>query len=276
MTDQYAVIGNPIVQSKSPIIHAAFAAQTGQDIEYRALEAPADGFAAVVDAFRQRGGRGMNVTTPFKLDAFGYATIYCERARLAGAVNCLRFDGSRVEAENFDGLGLLRDVEANLGVAVRGKRVLLLGAGGAVRGALLPFLEADPAALVVANRTQAKAQALGDEFGTHGALAAAGYDALPGAGRFDLVLNATSASLRREMPAIPTSVFGRQTVAYELAYGKGLTPFLCFARDAGVTRLHDGVGMLVEQAAEAFVWWRGVRPDTRRVIEALTVPLTPS
>ena len=253
MTDQYAVIGNPIAQSKSPIIHAAFAASTQQDLEYRAIEAPADGFAAAVDAFRKQGGRGMNVTAPFKLDAFAYATALRERARLAGAVNCLKFDGDRVEAENFDGTGLRRDVEHNLGCRLRGKRVLLLGAGGATRGAMLPFLEAGPTALVVANRTKGKADALGREFGERGPLATMGADQLPDAGTFDIVLNATSASLRAELPAIPASVFKPDTLAYELAYGKGLTPFLRFARECGVVRLHDGVGMLVEQAAEAFL-----------------------
>lgn len=273
MTDQYAVIGNPIAQSKSPIIHAAFAAATGQDLSYRALEAPVDGFAAAVDAFRQAGGRGMNVTAPFKLDAFTYATSLRERARLAGAVNCLKFTGDTVEAENFDGVGLRRDVETNLGMRLRGKRVLILGAGGAARGALLPFLEAGPAALVVANRTASKASALGHEFGERGPLATMATDELGDKATFDLVLNATSASLRAELPTFPGSVFTLETVAYELSYGKGLTPFLRFARDCGVTRLHDGVGMLVEQAAEAFAWWRDVRPATRDVIEQLTVPL---
>lgn len=273
MTDQYAVIGNPITQSKSPLIHGAFAAATGQDLAYRALEAPIDGFAAAVDAFRAQGGRGMNVTAPFKLDAFAYATTLRDRARLAGAVNCMKFNGDRIEAENFDGVGLRRDVEHNLGFRLRGQRVLILGAGGATRGALLPFLEAGPAALVVANRTEAKAETLGREFGERGPLATMGADQLADAGTFDLILNATSASLRAELPAIPASVFKPESVAYEVAYGKGLTPFLRFARECGVVRLHDGVGMLVEQAAEAFLWWRDVRPDTSGVIKRLTVPL---
>lgn len=273
MTDQYAVIGNPISQSKSPLIHGEFARATGQDLEYGKLEAPVDGFAAAVDAFRQRGGRGMNVTAPFKLDAFRYATVLRERAQLAGAVNCLKFEGDRVEAENFDGVGLRRDVEHNLGFRLRGKRVLLLGAGGATRGAVLPFLEAGPSALVVANRSADKAAALGREFGDRGPLATMSVAQLADAGAFDLVLNATSASLRGELPELPASVFKPDGLAYELAYGKGLTPFLAFARAHGVVRLHDGVGMLVEQAAEAFQWWRNVRPETRGVIERLTVAL---
>lgn len=275
MTDRYAVIGNPIVQSKSPAIHAAFAAQTGERLQYTPLEAPADGFAGAVDAFRQAGGRGLNVTAPFKRDAFRYATKLRQRARQAGAVNAMAFDGDETEADNFDGVGLLRDIEANLGVALRGKRVLLLGAGGATRGAILPLLEAGAAELAIVNRDLAKASALGEEFCRHGAVVAKGYDELKReGGRFQIVVNATSASLRGELPPIAANLFGRDCLAYEMAYGKGLTPFLRLARDSGVTRLHDGVGMLVEQAAEAFAWWRGVRPETRSVIARMTVPLT--
>ena len=273
MTDHYAVIGNPIAQSKSPAIHLAFAEQTGQDLEYGRLEAPPDGFAEAATAFRRAGGRGMNVTAPFKLDAFRYASDVRERAQLAGAANCLRFDGDTVTADNFDGIGLLRDIETNLGTPVRGRRVLMLGAGGAVRGALLPFLEAGPSELVVANRTALKAETLAEAFGTSGNLTAAGLERLAGMGRFDLVLNATSASLLDQAPAVPDSAFGPGALAYDLTYGKGLTPFLRLAQAAGVTRLHDGVGMLVEQAAEAFAWWRGVRPQTAPVIQRLTVPL---
>ena len=275
MKGRYAVIGNPIVQSKSPAIHAAFAEQTGQDLEYVALEAPVDGFAGAVDAFRRAGGRGLNVTAPFKLDAFRYATTLRQRALLAGAVNAMAFDGEMVEADNFDGLGLVRDIQQNLGVELRGKRVLLLGAGGATRGAILPFLEAGSAELMIVNRDVAKARALGEEFTPPGALVTKGYDEVAAeTGRFEIVVNATSASLQGELPPIRASLFGRDCLAYELAYGKGLTPFLRLARDAGVTRLHDGVGMLVEQAAEAFAWWRGVRPATQSVIARMTVPLT--
>ena len=275
MTDLYAVIGNPIGHSKSPAIHMAFAQQTGQDIQYVPIEAPLGGFAAEVDELRARGGRGLNVTAPFKLDAYAYATELTERARQAGAVNCFCFEGDRVVAENFDGVGLARDIEANLGCPLRGRRVLLLGAGGAARGAIPAFLERGPAELVVANRTAEKAHALGERFSSLGNLVAAGYDALDEkrAGRFDLVVNATSASLRGELPLVRAALFADAALAYELAYGKGLTPFLRLAREAGVRRLADGVGMLVEQAAEAFAWWRGVRPDTRAVIERLTVPL---
>lgn len=276
MTDRYAVIGNPIEQSKSPFIHMAFARVTAQDIDYTRLLGPIGGFAATVDAFRAAGGKGMNVTAPFKLDAFAYATDLAPGAQIAGAVNALKFEGGRVYAENFDGVGLVRDVVHNLGFALRGQRVLVLGAGGATRGALLPMLSQQPAELVVVNRTVAKAQALAQLARTHqtGAVPVRGigYDALAGQA-FDAVFNASSSSLSAELPPLPASVFAPGALAYDLTYGKGLTPFLGLARQAGVARLHDGVGMLAEQAAEAFLWWRGVRPDTREVIRQLTVPL---
>ena len=272
MQDQYAVIGNPIVQSKSPLIHTAFAQTTGQELEYTKLLAPVDGFAATVDAFRASGGKGMNVTAPFKLDAFAYATELSEGAQLAGAVNAMKFEGDRVLAQNFDGIGLVRDVVHNLACPLAGKRVLVLGAGGATRGALLPFLAEKPAELVIANRTVAKAEELAAIGASRGNVRGCSYEALAGQS-FDVVFNATSASLRAELPPVPSSVFAAGCLAYELAYGKGLTPFLQAAQAAGVTRLADGVGMLAEQAAEAFEWWRGVRPDTAEVIKTLTVPL---
>jgi len=272
MTDRYAVIGNPIGHTKSPMIHGSFAQATGQDIDYSAIEGPLDGFVGAVLAFRDAGGRGMNVTAPFKLQAFELATDKLERAELAGATNALRFEGDRIHADNFDGVGLVNDITRNLGVAMKAARVLLLGAGGAARGALLPFLAQQPAELVVANRTLATATALADSFAPHGRVIASGYGDLAGQ-RFDIVINATSASLKAELPPVPADVLKGAKLAYELVYGKGLTPFLRLARNAGVPQLADGVGMLVEQAAEAFAWWRGVRPDTRALIERMTIPL---
>ena len=272
MTDQYAVIGNPINHSKSPLIHGMFAKATAQDLHYTAVEGPLGGFATRVDAFRAAGGRGMNVTAPFKLDAYAYATERSARAQLAGAVNAMKLEGDRVIAENFDGVGLVRDTVHNLASPLAGKRVLMLGAGGAARGALLPFLEQNPASLFIANRHPEKAQALAAIGATSGNVAGGSYSDLEGQ-TFDIVFNATSASLRAELPPVPSSVFGSGCIAYELVYGKGLTPFLRLASNAGVTRLADGVGMLVEQAAEAFAWWRGVRPQTREVIAAISVPL---
>jgi shikimate dehydrogenase len=272
MTDRYALIGRPLGHTKSPQIHAEFARATGQDLTYEAIEAPADGFAATVDRFRNEGGRGINVTLPFKVEAFSYATDMTERARRAGAVNCMKFDGARAVAENFDGLGLVNDIRINLGCPLQGRRVLLLGAGGAARGALLPFLEQGPEALFVANRTVAKAEALGVEFATFDNIVTSGYPGVRDA-RFDVVVNATSASLRGELPPVPATAFAAGCLAYDLVYGKGLTPFLRLARESGADRVADGIGMLVEQAAEAFFWWRGVRPETRAMIDRLSVPL---
>jgi shikimate dehydrogenase len=280
MTDKYAVIGNPIGHSKSPLIHGSFATATGQDIAYTAIEGPlepAGGFDDAVRAFIRSGGLGMNVTAPFKLHAFALATERSEDAQRAGAANALKFEGERILAQNFDGVGLVNDIQRNLGCVMLGKRVLVLGAGGAVRGALRPFLAQRPAALVIANRTLSKAadlvSGLGGAAGVVSACSYAELANLPTKERFDLVVNATSASLKGELPPVAPSVFGPDALAYELVYGKGLTPFLRLAQNAGVKRLADGVGMLAEQAAEAFLWWRGVRPDTRTIIDQLTVPL---
>jgi len=274
MTDRYAVIGNPIAHSKSPLIHTRFARNTGQDLDYGLIEAPLDGFVGTVRAFRDSGGRGMNITTPFKLQALEMATEQGERARIAGAANAMKFeDGGRIVVDNFDGLGLANDIEVNLGVALRGRRVLMLGAGGAARGALVELLARGPAELLIANRTRATAQDLADQFASHGPLRACSYSELAHETGFDIVLNGTSASMTGALPALPASAFTATTLAYEMVYGRGLTPFLRLAQGGGVPRLADGVGMLVEQAAEAFFWWRGVRPDTRAVIDEITVPL---
>lgn len=275
MTDRYAVIGNPISHSQSPLIHGMFAQATAQDMAYTTILGPTDsaqGFADTVRAFRDQGGRGMNVTAPFKLLACALADELSERARQAGAANALKFEGGRIFADNFDGLGLVNDIQRNLGLALSGKRVLLLGAGGATRGALLPLLEAQPAELVIANRTAARAQALAQPLAGKHPVRGGGY-AEVGDARFDVVINATSASMQGEAPPLAPALFARDGLAYEIVYGKGLTPFLRLARAAGVTRLADGVGMLVEQAAEAFAWWRGVRPATQAAIARLTVPL---
>lgn len=271
--DRYAVIGNPIAQSKSPLIHQAFAQATGQAISYVPLLAPAGGFGPEVDRFRAAGGQGLNITAPFKLDAFAYATRLLDRARLAGAVNAMKFEGGEAVADNFDGIGLLTDIQRNLGRTLAGKRVLVLGAGGAVRGAMLPFLQAAPVALVLASREAGKAQALAAEFGAYGAPLGMGYADLARQAPFDLVANATSASLFGELPPVPPTSFAPGCLAYDLTYGKGLTPFLRLAQQAGAGQVADGVGMLVEQAAEAFAWWRGVRPGTAALIAQLTVPL---
>jgi shikimate dehydrogenase len=273
MTDRYAVLGHPIGHSKSPLIHSLFAQATGQDIGYTAIETPLDGFADTVLGFRAAGGRGLNVSLPFKLQAFEIATEPSERARLAGAANCLKFEGGqRILADNFDGVGLVNDLQRNLACPLAGQRVLLLGAGGATRGALLPIAAEQPALLSVANRTPDKAHALRHDFAAHVPLQTGGYDTLAGQS-FDVVINATSTGLSQEALPLPDGLFAPGALAYEMVYGKGLTPFLRQAQAAGVARVADGVGMLVEQAAEAFLWWRGVRPDTRPALDRLTVPL---
>lgn len=272
MTDRYAVIGNPIAHSRSPAIHARFAAVTGEDMHYERLLAPVDGFGATVGRFRRAGGRGLNVTLPFKLDAFAYADDRSPRAQAAGAVNTLRFDDARTFGDNTDGIGLVRDIEGRLGVALAGRRVLLLGAGGAARGVVAPLLQAGIAGLAIGNRSADKAVAL----------AAASADPRVGTvdwprdssadgdgGRFDVILDATSAGLRGDDLPLPAAWFAGCELAYELVYGTGPTCFLDRARKAGVRRLSDGLGMLVEQAAESFFVWRDVRPPTAEVYAAL-------
>ena len=272
MTDRYAVIGNPVAHSKSPFIHAEFARQTGQDIAYTRILAPLTGFRKAVEDFRAEGGSGLNVTVPFKLEAFELAQERSPRASDAGAVNVLKFEGATTFGDNTDGVGLLRDIKANLRFGIEGRDLLLMGAGGAAQGVLGPLLEGRPARLVIANRTVDKAERLvqrfrADERFKSTLLSASSYPALAGH-RFDLVVNATAASLEGTVPELPDNTFARGALAYDMMYGK-TTPFLDFALSRGAARVADGIGMLVEQAAESFLVWRGVRPETRSVIEAL-------
>ena len=263
MTDRYAVFGHPIAHSKSPQIHAAFARQTGEDVVYEARLAPLDGFADSVAQFIAAGGRGANVTVPFKEEAFKLANRLSPRAQRAGAVNTLVFDVEGIAGDNTDGAGLVADLTRNLNRSLAGKRILLLGAGGAARGVIEPLLEQQPAALVIANRTISRAQELADLFG-HG-ITACSFDAADAP--FDIVINATAASLAGELPPLSSRIFTPNTLAYDMMYGRD-TPFLSFARTHGAATA-DGLGMLVEQAAEAFYVWRGVRPDSAPVIAAL-------
>ena len=268
MTDRYAVIGNPIAHSKSPTLHAAFARQCSQDIRYEAILGPLDGFRAAVEAFRQAGGRGMNVTVPFKVEALALADTLTERARLAQAVNTLRFDADGIFGDNTDGIGLVNDIQQRLGFAIAGKRVLILGAGGAARGSVLPLTEAGPARLCLVNRTLARAEALQAQFAGIAALDVAPCDGLAGQ-CFDLVINATSAGLHGESLPLPDGIFAPGALAYDMVYGTAETPFMVAARALGASRVSDGLGMLVGQAAESFFLWRGVRPDTGPVLQML-------
>jgi shikimate dehydrogenase len=274
MTDRYAVIGNPIAHSKSPEIHAAFARQLGHEISYERLFSPTDQFALTLKALRQSGALGANVTSPFKIDAFDCATERSTRAITAGAANTLRFVGEEIFADNTDGVGLTRDIRDNLQFSLTGKRILLLGAGGAARGVVEALLAAQPTSLMVTNRTAEKADMLVEKMRVilPNALSGAVFEAVarPKLAQlaFDLVINATTASLTHELPPIPSSVFAKDALAYDMTYGKGLTPFLSVAASHGA-RTADGLGMLVEQAAEAFLIWRGERPQTGPVIAKL-------
>jgi len=269
MTDRYAVIGNPVAHSKSPLIQAAFARVTAQDLVYERILAPLDGFARTVAAFAAEGGMGLNVTVPFKVQAHALARTLTERARVAGAVNTLRRDADGWLGDNTDGVGLVRDLRDNLGVALADRHILILGAGGATRGIVVPLLEARPRTLTIANRTVDKAVMLAAEFAAHGEVRAASTAALEGR-RFDVVIHATSGGVRNEdRHAWPSTLFARDAFAYDLSYADVPTEFLRWAHGHGVVRSADGLGMLIEQAAESFFMWRGVRPDTRAVFGLL-------
>ncbi|MDD2720037.1 MAG: shikimate dehydrogenase [Gallionella sp.] len=265
MTDRYAVIGNPISHSKSPLIHRMFAVQTGQDISYEAIEAPLDGFRDTLVRLRQEGYKGCNVTVPFKFEAFNAATDLTDRALAAEAVNTLSFNDGLTGGDNTDGAGLVRDIRHNLDMALENKRVLLVGAGGAASGVVLPLLEAG-AQLFIVNRTPAKACELAARFASS-AVQGGGYEAI-GDAQFDVVINATSAGLSGSAIPLPETLFAAGALAYDMMYGRD-TPFMAFARDNGAALVADGLGMLVEQAAEAFNIWRGVRPDTAELIATL-------
>lgn len=272
--DRYAVIGNPIAHSKSPVIHRAFAQQTGQDLSYEAILGPDERFVDTVRAFAASGGKGMNVTVPFKLDAFGLADHLSPRAQAAGAVNTLSFRPDGIHGDNTDGVGLVRDLEVNLRCPLAGRRVLLLGAGGAARGVLQPLIDTQPAQITIANRTAERAHALAVRFDT-GARAVRGgsFDRLAGE-RFDVIINATSASLANAIPPLPKGVYAEGALAYDMMYAATPTAFLGAAAAAGAARTADGLGMLVEQAAESFLIWRGVRPATVPVLAHLREMLT--
>ena len=266
---RYVVIGNPVAHSKSPDIHSWFAQQTGQNIVYERLLAPRDGFEATVRQFIAEGGAGANVTVPFKLEAHALATELSPRARAAGAVNTLTFSDGRIAGDNTDGAGLVTDIRVNAGVPIVGRRILLLGAGGAARGVLLPLLAEKPAALTIGNRTIEKAEQLAAAFQAGAGtcqLRAAGYAGLQG--EFDIVINATSASLGNDLPPVDATRFAENAFAYDMMYGREPTVFMQFAAQCGA-RVRDGLGMLIEQAAESFLVWRGVRPPTAALFESL-------
>jgi shikimate dehydrogenase len=267
--DRYAVFGHPIGHSRSPDIHARFAAQTRQSMEYRAIDVPAERFETALKLFIEQGGRGLNCTVPLKELAFQAADQLSERARRSGAVNTLKIlENGHLWGDNTDGVGLYRDLTTNLGLALQGKRILILGAGGATRGIIEPLLAADPQCLWIANRTLERADRLAENFKTLGQIFAVGFAQLQGSA-FDLILNATSASLNGALPPLPEGLLAPGGSCYDLAYGKEPTPFVRWGQDQGASLSADGIGMLVEQAAEAFQIWRGIFPETLPVIEAL-------
>lgn len=268
-TDRYAVFGNPIKHSKSPVIHAAFARQCGEQMRYRAVLVELDGFEQAASKFFAGGGSGLNITVPFKREAFDFADLLSDRARRAGAVNTLSLgqDGG-IEGDNTDGIGLVRDMIANLGWVVQGLRVLIIGAGGAVRGVLEPLLREKPCELLIVNRTAGKAEQLAAEFADIAPVEGGGY-ALIGERQFDLVINGTSAGLSGEMPELPDSLLTQRSCCYDMVYGNEPTPFMRWAAHHAAWAVADGLGMLVEQAAQSFYVWRRVRPETGPVITQL-------
>ena len=268
MTDLYAVMGNPIHHSKSPAIHTQFAEQAKMDLVYSAMLVPLDGFDGAVKEFFKGHGKGLNITVPFKENAFNLADSLTPRAKTAQAVNTLKLleDGS-ILGDNTDGAGLVRDLTVNNDVALSGKRVLVIGAGGAVRGVLQPLLNESPEEVIICNRTFAKAEVLASEFSQLGNIIAKEFSEL--SGEFDVIINGTSASLNGELPPVPDSVISSHTSVYDMMYGKDPTAFLLWAQNLGAGKIVDGLGMLVEQAAVSFDLWRGVHPDSMSVLSHL-------
>ncbi|WP_439134309.1 shikimate dehydrogenase [Pseudomaricurvus sp.] len=267
--DQYRVFGNPIAQSKSPQIHQQFAEQTGESLTYEKQLVDVEGFSAAAKQFFADGGKGLNITVPFKLDAFEFATQLTERAQNAGAVNTLKvLEEGSILGDNTDGQGLVSDMVDNLGWSLEGKNILVLGAGGAVRGVLQPLLEQSPARVVIANRTIAKALTLVREFKRYGKVQACGFVDL-NEQQFDVVINGTSASLSGDLPPLPDMLLGEDAVCYDMMYGAEPTVFMQWAKQQGAKDIADGLGMLVGQAAEAFYVWRGVKPQVKPVITSL-------
>ena len=265
--DNYLVFGNPISQSKSPFIHTMFARQTAQNLVYQSQQPEVGHFLSEVSAFFQEGGRGCNITAPFKEDAFQFADRLTDRAQLAGAVNTLKkLDDGEIIGDNTDGEGLVQDLLQNQ-VLLQNRRILVIGAGGAARGVIKPLLDQHPAELTIVNRTLEKAEQLAQMFCAFGNIKARPIDEINES--FDVVINSTSASLYKQVPDISNSIFAKTTISYDMAYGKGLTTFNQWALDQGAAYTYDGLGMLVGQAAESFLLWRGLRPGTKQILREL-------
>lgn len=269
--DRYGVMGHPVSHSRSPVIHRLFALQTGQKMQYELLHVAPDNLETAVRQFQRTGGKGLNITVPHKRAVINLVDLISERASTAGAVNTLVFRGSEIHGDNTDGIGLLRDLDVNLDVALEGSNILILGAGGATRGIVGPLLEMQPRSLCIANRTVDKAEVIAANFERYGPISACRFDAVPVDEPYDLVINATSAGLQGETPPYPEEAISGETFCYDLSYGLSPTPFSNWARDHGAARSVMGWGMLVEQAAESFEIWRGVRPDTVPVLKQMQI-----
>jgi shikimate dehydrogenase len=269
--DRYAVMGYPVAHSRSPVIHRLFAAQTGQNLQYELLEVAPDKLESAIKQFARTGGKGLNITLPHKSEVTRFVDDMSERASTAGAVNTLVFKDKEIYGDNTDGVGLMRDLQTNLGIDLEGANVLILGAGGSTRGIISPLLDAKPASIVIANRTMEKAMTLAQIFSTQGPVTAVSFKNVRTPPEFDLVINATSAGLKGEMPPYPEQAIGENTFCYDLSYAMSPTPFASWAAEHGAARSVMGWGMLVEQAAESFEIWRGVRPDTAQVLKQLSI-----
>ncbi len=269
--DRYGVVGYPVSHSRSPVIHRLFALQTKQEIQYELLQVAPEKLEQAVRQFQRTGGKGLNITVPHKRAVGRICDQLSERASAVGAVNTLAFQDNEIFGDNTDGIGLLRDLAVNLGINLEGANILILGAGGATRGITGPLLEMLPSSLVIANRSLDKAEALVDHFEDQGPVTACGFDDIPVAEPYDLVINATSAGVQGKAPPYPGTAISRDTICYDLSYGLKPTPFSVWAREQGAAQSLMGWGMLVEQAAEAFHLWRGIRPDTEPVLRQMSI-----
>ncbi|MDH4071717.1 MAG: shikimate dehydrogenase [Gammaproteobacteria bacterium] len=274
MTDRYGVMGYPVSHSRSPVIHRLFAAQTGEDIQYELLQVPPNKLEAAIAQFGRTGGKGLNITVPHKTEVARIVDELSERARIAGAVNTVVFRDGSLYGDNTDGIGLIRDLTVNHGLTLKGRNILILGAGGATRGIVSPLLELEPGSVVIANRTFPKARALADQFASEGPVNACRFEDVRSLPIYDLIINATSAGLKGEIPPYPEEAVHPATFCYDLSYSATPTPFTVWAARHGAAKSVMGWGMLVEQAAESFYIWRGVRPETAPVLKQLSVTIS--
>ncbi len=269
--DRYAVMGYPVAHSRSPVIHRLFAVQTGQNLQYELLEVEPKKLESAIKQFARTGGKGLNITLPHKSEVTRFVDDMSDRASTAGAINTLMFKGKEIYGDNTDGVGLIRDLTDNLEINLEGANILILGAGGSTRGIMSPLLDENPESIVIANRTMDKAKALAQIYSAQGSVSAVSFKNIRTPPEFDLIINATSAGVKGEAPPYPESAISENTICYDLSYSMNATPFSSWAKEHGAAKSYMGWGMLVEQAAESFYLWRGVRPDTAAVLKQLSV-----